>query len=97
MIPAELFRRFGINPAKQGAKMFNALVWLMADGIAAADAVKIVCDTFLLPRPAVYSQIKRTLAPVFDATFIQLQACGLSRPKTVPELAKQLSDSIENV
>ena len=90
MIPRELFELFSIDRTEKGALMFTVLVGDLEDGMDAPHALSHICGIAHMPRPAVYSCMKRTLAPVFDAEPETLRKLGIEPQNTTVGLARAL-------
>lgn len=104
MTPEKLLELFSINQNTKGALMFIALVYSMCDGgtlsspspgLDGPHAIAELCKVAHMPRPAVYSIIKRTLAPVFEADAATLRALGLEPQTSTIGLAREIIRSME--
>lgn len=92
---------FSIDSEAGGGAMFCALVWSMIDGKDGTPGEDVphamagICRAAHMPRPAVYSRMKRALAPVFDAELGTLEALGLKHQTTTVGLAREIIKSIK--
>lgn len=94
MTPEELYEIFSIDPNCKGALMFTVLVYDLAGGMDGPRALGHLCTLAHMPRPAVYSRMKRALAPVFEAQPETLEALGLCYQSTTVGLARELIRSM---
>lgn len=101
MTPEALLELFSVSTRSKGGAMFCALVWLMIDGkdgtpgMDAPHAVAQLCKAAHMPRPAVYSIMKKALAPVFEAAPETLKALGLRPQSSTVGLAHEIIRSIK--
>lgn len=89
MRPQHILERFEINQRRAGARDFLALTYRVAAGERVSEVVHDLARQAGTPTVAIYSRMKRDLAPLLNANLLQLRAVGLDlRERTTTELAK---------
>lgn len=93
--PDDILDLYDIDRGSRGARMWRSYAWQIADGASAAEAVVALCQAEHMPRAAVYSTMKRTLAPVFETRLDTWAAMGLKPQKTTAGLAYALAEMMK--
>lgn len=89
MRPQHILERFGIDQNSAGARDWLALTYRYAAGEQISVIVQDLARQANRPTAAIYSRMKRALAPIFEANVLQLRAVGLDLPeRTTTALAR---------
>ena len=92
--PEDMLDLFSIDRARRGAALWVSYAWRICDGEGAAAAVAEVCAEAHMPRAAVYSLMRRTLAPVFSMEPRLWAALGLRPQTTTAGLAREIAANL---